>query len=236
MASDRGKLFASVAGAELTGKMVVTVPRKAPNPHQILPPRRDAVLEIRVVQARLQRPPGSKADAKEITVWIIEAEEKDPPEGEPGLRWVLISTAAIESLGDACERVRWYGKRWLIERLHFTLKSGLRVERLQIDDATSLGHAISLYYVLAYRLLQMAYQAREDPDQPAEQVLSPDNPAVLRYRSGKTIRTAREAIREIARLGGYQYYKNAPPPGVKSLWSGRRYLTAGKTRDVAHRS
>ncbi len=32
-------------------------------------------------------------------------------------------------------------------------------------------------------------------------------------------------MREIAILGGYQYYRTAPPPGVKSLWLGWITLT-----------
>ena len=219
------KLLHAVAGTGRCGTLLVSVPRKARNPHQILPPRREAELEVRVIRAQIRRPNGSKVAAATLEVWVIEAEEKNTPEGEPPLRWVLITTAVISTLEEACLRVRWYARRWLIERLHFTLKSGLRAERLQIDDATSLGHALAIYFLVAQRLLYLTYVAREDPDRPAGEVLAADELTVLAARRGSPIVTLQEAIREVAVIGGYQYYRTAPPPGVKSLWLGWRHLT-----------
>jgi len=77
----------------------------------------------------------------------------------------------------------------MIERLHYTLKSGLRAERLQIDDAESLSHALALYYVVACRLLQLTYLARHAPERPAAEVLHPAELAVLAAAEGKPIHT-----------------------------------------------
>lgn len=151
---------------------------------------------------------------------MIQALEREPPEGQEPIHWVLISTQAVPDLATACAMVEYYSRRWLIERLHFTLKSGLRAERLQIDDATSLGHALAVYYVVAWRLLYLTYLARERPEQPAAEILEADEVEVLGAATKRDVSTIREAVLAIAELGGWQRYRTAPPPGVKSLWIG----------------
>ena len=173
----------------------------------------------------MRRPAGSPAAAPEITVRVLEAREEAPPAGETVASWTLLTTLPGVTLADASRVVGYYARRWLIERLHFTLKSGLRAERLQIDDARSLSHGLALYYVVAWRLLQLTYLAREDPERPAADVLAAEEIAVLEATAKKSLPTLAEAVREIAILGGYQYYRTAPPPGVKTLWLGWRYLT-----------
>ncbi len=62
--------------------------------------------------------------------------------------------------------VTWYSYRWRIERLHFTLKTGgSHVEDLQLESRERLERAITLYSIVAWRLLWMTYQVRVDPDQ-----------------------------------------------------------------------
>ena len=116
--------------------------------------------------------------------------------------------------------VGYYAKRWVIERLHFTLKSGLRAERLQIDDAGSLKHALAIYYVVAWRLLHLTYLAREQPDAPASEAFEAEELAVLAGATQREVTTLVEAVLAVAELGGWQRYRTAPPPGVKSLWVG----------------
>ncbi|MGV3723121.1 MAG: IS4 family transposase, partial [Actinomycetota bacterium] len=219
------RLRAAVAAQSPVGELAVRIPVAAQNPHQILPRLRQAVLTIRRAEVRLLRPGGSPAAAPEITVRVLEAREEHPPAGETAVSWTLTTTLPVRTLADAGRVVGYYARRWVIERLHFTLKSGLRAERLQIDDARSLSHCLALYYVVAWRLLQLTYLAREDPERPAVEVLAADEIAVLEAAAQKPVRTLAEAVRESARLGGYQYYRTAPPPGVKSLWLGWRYLT-----------
>jgi hypothetical protein len=219
------RLRAAVAAQSACGELAVLIPVSAQNPHQILPRLRQAVLTLRVAEVRLLRPAGAAAAAPESTVRVLEAREEQPPAGETAVSWTLLTTLPVTTPAEAARVVGYYARRWLIERLHFTLKSGLRAERLQIDDARSLSHCLALYYVVAWRLLQLTYLAREDPERPAADVLAAAEIAVLEAAAKKPVRTLVEAVREIAILGGYQYYRTAPPPGVKSLWLGWRYLT-----------
>jgi hypothetical protein len=54
--------------------------------------------------------------------------------GKP-IRWLLLTTLAIDSFEQAWQCVRWYSFRWLIERFHFIFKSGCRIEQLQLETA-----------------------------------------------------------------------------------------------------
>jgi hypothetical protein len=111
-----------------------------------------------------------------------------------------------------------------IERLHFTLKSGCEVERLQMDDAHTLVNALALYLVVAWRLLYLTHLGRVCPDLPAEAVVTEAELEVLRTGCSQPITTVAEVVREIARLGGYVPYRTAKPPGVQVLWQGLRRL------------
>jgi hypothetical protein len=45
-----------------------------------------------------------------------------------------LTTLAITSAADVVQYLRWYSYRWLIERYHYVLKSGCRVEQLKLCD------------------------------------------------------------------------------------------------------
>jgi hypothetical protein len=220
--TERGLLFDVAAGAPLLGHCRVTVAAKPASGGKPAQPTRQAELAVRATEVQVQRPHKHTETALAgVSVWLLEASEVNPPEGVEPLRWVLLTTLPLPDLEAACRVLGYYSRRWLIERLHYTLKSGLGAEKLQIDDAVSLAHALALYYVIAWRLLFLTHTAREHPDAPATTVLATDEVAVLEAFIGKPIRTAAEAVLAVACLGGYEHYQNAPPPGVKTLWRGQ---------------
>ena len=220
--TERGLLFAVAAGAPLLGHCRVTVAAKPASGGRPAQPARQAELTVRATEVRVERPrKHTETAVADVPVWLLEAAEINPPEGVEPVRWVLITTLPLPDLEAACRVLGYYSRRWLIERLHYTLKSGLGAEKLQIDDAVSLAHALALYYVIAWRLLFLTHTAREHPDAPATTVLDADEIEVLEAFVGKAVRTAAEAVLAVARLGGYEHYQNAPPPGVKTLWRGQ---------------
>jgi hypothetical protein len=215
--AERQALCTAVAAAPVLGVHRISVPRHKSEIHQIMLAAREAELEIRV-QRVLLRPTGKGAVPTEA--WVIQARELTPPAGEPPIRWVLITTEPVLDFAAAGQRVGYYARRWGIERLHFTLKSGLRAERLQIEDAVSLGHALAVYYVVAWRLLHLTYLARERPEAPARETFEADELTVLAAATKRDVATVWEAVLAVAERGGWQRYRTAPPPGVKSLWVG----------------
>lgn len=57
---------------------------------------------------------------------------------------------------DAARCVQWYTYRWLIERYHYTLKSGYGIENLQLESADRINMALATYTIVAWRLFIMA--------------------------------------------------------------------------------
>lgn len=191
--------------------------------------RREVKLAIRFRSLRL-KPPSYLPGYAPVQMQAILAEEVEAPAGEEPLRWVLLTSCAVETLADACLMLEWYAHRWLIERFHFVLKSGCHLEQLQLQTRKRLLVALSLYNMVAWRLLWLTYLAREEPDQSCEVALAAFEWQGLYCVLHKTSLpppsppSLREAVRWIARLGGFLARKGDGEPGVKVLWRGLRRL------------
>ena len=100
-----------------------------------------------------------------ITVKVIWAHEEYPPEGTEPISWLLITTLNVTSFEQACQCLRWYALRWLIERFHYVLKSGCRIEQLPLEMRERIQRALATYVIVAWRLLWLTYEARVNPEQ-----------------------------------------------------------------------
>jgi hypothetical protein len=219
-------LGAAVRANPATGTMTVDLRRGDDRP-----PRR-AILTIRFATLDIA-PPSTHPRRKELPhlrLTAILAEEENPPHGQKPVCWWLLTTLAIATLADAVEAVRRYALRWLVERYHYVLKSGCRIERLQLETAARLERALATYAVVAWRLLWLTYEARRHPEGSCEAVLPREQWQVLHRVVHKTARVPasppglREAVRQIARLGGFLARKGDGEPGVKTIWRGLRRL------------
>src|SRR5260370_7584416 len=72
----------------------------------------------------------------------------------------------------------------------------------------------------------MPHLARVEPEKPAAVVVGLAERAVLEEATGRPVQTVREAVRAIAKLGGFAGTPAMGEPGVKSLWLGWRQLEA----------
>jgi hypothetical protein len=220
----------ALAETKWGGHFSVSVPARAGQP------AREAQMAVRWVQVQMllprdyrrRRPEGASAaeDPAPVRAWVVEAQEREPPNPGTALHWVLLTTLPVESVGHALRIVGYYTRRWVIERLHYTLKSGLRVERLQIDDAHSLQHALGVCFVVAWHLLWLTHLAREQPDGDPTEMLPAEGVTLLEQATGQPITTRRAALRAIAKLGGFPGNPSAGEPGVKTLWLGWMCYTA----------
>lgn len=188
-------------------------------------------LEVRAARVVLQPPRRGKngMGLGPVTVSAVQVRERgEVPAGEKRLEWLLLATWPVETLEAGQECARLYAQRWKIERLHYVLKSGCRIEELQLETAQRLERALALYTFVAWRLLWLTYRARESPSSPCTEALEEDEWRVLLAVSrGQRVRgppTLAEAVRLIAGLGGFQGRKGDGNPGVKTLWHGWRRL------------
>ena len=218
--SKKLKLFDAVAAAPVLGSFGVKVPRR-PNQEE-----RMANLTIQA-QEMTACPPANQIKGEPCEpqkIWAIQVTENAPPENCTAINWTLISTLPVDSLEDGKLMVEYYTRRWIIERLHYTLKSGLSAEQLQIDDQHRLKNALAILYIVAWQVMSLTYMARNAPDAQASEVLTEQEVLVLRQMTKKDVTKLSNAVNELAKMGGYEPYRNGPPPGVKSVWIGLRSL------------
>ena len=84
--------------------------------------------------------------------------------------------------------------------------------------------------MVAWRLLWLTYEARRHPEGSCEAVLPREDWQVLHrvVRKEEPVPASppglREAVRQIARLGGFLARKGDGEPGVKTIWRGLRRL------------
>jgi hypothetical protein len=216
----------AIAQSPVGGTLSIEVPRADGRP------ARRAEVQVRWASLTIL-PPRNHCQREQFSplrLQFILVEEKNAPAGQEPLYWLLATTLPVENLEDATGCVTWYTYRWRIERLHFVFKSGCKIEELQLETAERLMRALACYTIVAWRLLWLTYEARQNPEQSCARILSrhewqslhahvhpkqpfPDQPP-----------TFREAVRMIAQLGGFLARKHDGEPGVKTLWRGLRRL------------
>jgi Transposase DNA-binding/Transposase Tn5 dimerisation domain len=223
---EMGLLGKAVAAQPAAGAVTVTLPRRAKRP------ARPATLTVRFGEFLIE-PPSTHPRRKELAplrLWAVQVEEETPPAGEEPVRWLLLTTLPVTDLAEAVRAVVWYTRRWLIERYHYTLKSGCRLERLALQTAARLRRALAVYAVVAWRLLWLTYEARAHPEASCVEVLQRAEWQVLHRHVEQAAPapaeppTLREAVRMIARLGGFLARTNDGEPGVQVIWRGLRRL------------
>jgi hypothetical protein len=191
-------------------------------------PARNAKLTLRFTTVRVLPPknhPTSKG-WKPVELQAVLAREEEPPSGvsEP-IYWLLLTTLPVANAKDAARCVDYYRRRWVIERFHFVLKSGCKVQQLQLDSLDALETALATYNIVAWRLLYLTQLARQTPDAPCEVAFERPEWEALYVRIHKKTPptkppTLRETVRLVASLGGFLGRKGDGEPGVKTLWLG----------------
>jgi hypothetical protein len=175
---------------------------------------------VRICWSRSPEQPTSVA-------WCVRVWELDPPAGEEGLEWLLLTSVPVESVEEAQQRVDWYECRWLVEEYHKALKTGVRIEQVQLTERERLEPLIGILSVVALGLLWLRDAARnpETADRPADQFVDPllvelaaHQPTGVKIRGPQM--TVREFYQVVARLGGYLGNFQKRPPGWQTLWHG----------------
>lgn len=175
------------------------------------------------------RPPHKQAGSGVRLQFILAEEHDTPPDTEP-IVWLLATTLPVESLEDALICMGYYALRWLIERYHYVLKSGCRIEQLYLQTPERLLRALAIYSIVAWRLLWLTYEARQTPDQPCTVILETHEWQALYCSIHKSPvppvspPTLSQAVLWIARLGGFLARAHDGFPGPKTIWQGLRRL------------
>ena len=166
---------------------------------------------------------GRKLSVVEVTVVMLK--ELNPPVGAEPIEWILLTSLPVNTLEEALTIIQWYVCRWQIEIYHRILKSGCKVEELQLERAYQIKTAVALYMIVAWRVFYYLMLGREYPDFPCDLVFEDEEwKSVYVIVKGKQppeqVPPLGEIIIMIAKLGGYLGRKHDGPPGPKTLWLG----------------
>jgi hypothetical protein len=215
-------VFSAINAAEAVGTRIIQVEREKG--------LKDIELDVKIYAAQVHCPKhfgSASGSPKTIPIWIVQAQESDQEQAD-AISWTLLCTERTDSAADAFRRLDDYVLRWRVERFHYALKQGMKVEGLQFDDALTLMNAVSVYSLVAWRLMFITYYARVHPTHPSSEILSAQEQSALSAKAKRPTPTVGEAVLEIAKLGGYRQSKS--PPGLKVIWKGLfalQFLTAG---------
>jgi len=173
---------------------------------------------------------GDRPELPDIEMQAVYVLEKNSPDGEEAIEWMLLTNLPVMSYEEACEKVLWYSLRWRIEMYFKVLKSGFRVESCRLGHADRLARYLTVMSIVAWRLFMITLIARTDPATPCSTLLTDQEWKVLflHANTNKPIPRKPPAIGTvviwIAKLGGYLARKSDGPPGTISLWRGWKRL------------
>jgi hypothetical protein len=209
------KLWARLGASEPLGEIEFTRPAAPGRPSR-------QVQQLLYLQ-RVTLP--AQKGAPSVAVTALLAREKHPPVGEKAIEWRLLTNRFAVTLEDAVELIAWYRCRWLVEIFFRILKSGCRVEALQLATRERLERALVIYLMIAWRILQVVTWGQDYPDLPCEVLFDPEEwqAAWIVAKRGPPPGTPPplgEMVRLIARFGGFLGRKSDGHPGPKALWIG----------------
>jgi hypothetical protein len=220
-------LHQAVQAEPVRGTLSIEVPRKGNRAV------RQAQLSVRWLTLSIRPPALRSAILPSVSLQFVLVEEIAAPAGEAPIRWLLATTLPVDDLDAAVRCVSYYVRRWLIERFHYTLKSGCLVEDRQFESIDNIRRAVACFSIVAWRLLWLLTEGRQHPERPCTVVLSKpeweslEAVAEQRYRRPRRGQppTLGEAVQLIAKLGGHLGRKCDGPPGVATLWRGLTCLS-----------
>jgi len=214
---ERRYLLDEVKRAPVITHKTVDVPARAGRPG------RTAVLQVRAMLAKIKPPKSRSRQGSPLELNIILALEINAPANIEPLCWYLVTREPIHSENAVLEVIRCYQARWLIEEFHKGLKTGCASEDRQLETAHALMNFLAIASVVAWQLLALRDAARNPKPILATALLSPLRLTVLNALKPRAVppnATARDALRAIAKMGGFIGRKSDGEPGWLTLWRG----------------
>lgn len=159
-----------------------------------------------------------------IEMSCLVASEVGAPAGEKPVCWRLLSNRCATTLEQARELIEWYRARWEIEIFFHVLKTGCRVEALQLASLPKIERALALFMVVSWRIGRLMRLGRTCPDLPASLMFDADEIKAAYVLTKKALPSKpprlNEMVRRVAMVGGFLARKGDGEPGVKTLWLG----------------
>lgn len=186
---------------------------------------RTVTQQIKARRVTLRPPPRQGKPLPPVQVNVVLCEEMNVPDNEKAIEWYLLTSLPINTLSATLKIVEWYLCRWQIEVYFRILKSGCRVEELQLQTKKRLLGCLALYMIVAWRVLFITMIERSNPEETCEIVFEePEWKSVYmvihKKPPPKEPPTLKVMIRLLAELGGFLNRKQDGNPGPQTIWIG----------------
>ena len=112
-----------------------------------------------------------------MEVNVVRVDEVD--EGDDPIQWVLLTTESVEMFDETLRIIDYYSLRWRIEDWHKVLKNGCKIEERQLQSWERMEVLLSLYSVIAWKVLELRELARGETSTAPEVLLNEAERAVL---------------------------------------------------------
>jgi hypothetical protein len=188
--------------------------------------RKERIAELEVRFGEVVCPATTRKRGEALKIFVVHAKEIKPEIGTEPIEWFLFTTLRVDNIQTAIRMLEYYAKRWKIERFHYVLKQGLKIERLQFDNFVRLKNAIQLYLIVGWYLLRLSSLAKVFSDEPATEYFDLIDIQILEQTTGKKIKTVEQYVLSLSSLQGFAPSQKQPLPGEKILWQSLKMLMA----------
>lgn len=217
--NDENKIWNNVSQAAPLGKIKIQAPRNATRKS------REVILTLRTSRVTLSAPYRIHEKLSPVEMSVILAEEETPSKEEKPIQWLLLTDLEVNTLEEATEKLNWYVTRWTIEVYFRILKTGCRIEELQLEDFKRLQVCLSLYMIVAWRIQMLIKLGKEFPDLPCNILFDEcewKSAYIVHFKKKppKKVPSLEEMCRIVAMFGGFIGRKSDGFPGAQTLWIG----------------
>jgi hypothetical protein len=160
---------------------------------------------------------------KPLPTNVVRVWEQNAPAGVTPLEWFLLTSRPAEPVESLRELADYYSSRMVVEEYHKGQKTGVGIERLELETPASLRAAIAVLSVVAVAIVNLRVLSR-DPSTAGEPASS-RVPALwvrvlsVRRRGRVEPLSIEQFVKELAISGGWIPRKKQPP-GWIVLWRG----------------
>jgi hypothetical protein len=222
------KVFDFIRQQPSQGILEISVPRDTGNGEKA----RIAQLEVRFMQVSFKKPKNRREAhlPEEISATVVHVAGREPLNKAGPIEWFLLTTEEVRHFTGAIRIVEYYVQRWKIERFHFILKSGCKVEQIQERTFKRQSSLIFLYSIVAVYIMYLMYLGREKPFLPCDILFDREEWPILYCAANKTKKavnepyTINEAIKYLGKPGGFAGAPSDGEPGAKVIWRGLNVL------------
>ena len=189
---------------------------------------RQATVEIRAITVKV-KPPHARAQLPSVTYNVVYVKEIGGPQDGTDVDWLLITTLPINTMDEITLVINYYLARWAVEIYFRILKTGCRVEDIQLETMHRLKNCLALYCIIAWRVQYLTYLNRTSPALPCTAVFTASEwksvwKVVKRGDPPKKPPLLSDFMALLSQLGGYNNRANERAFGPLPVWVGLRRM------------